>query len=101
MRERLGSGPRIVRTLFTAIVVLGLPIAIALPGDLNAKVCASGAVALVAAVAAILAVALVQCAGLMRRIRARRCGEPLICRPSGLQAHLQPPYQPTTTGRFA
>src|SRR5438105_5265745 len=99
MRERLGSGPRIVRTLFTAIVVLGLPIAIALPGDLNAKVCASGAVALVAG-AAILAAARVQCAGLMRRIRARRCGKPLICRPSGLQAHLQPPYQPTTTGRF-
>ena len=60
MRERLGSGPRIVRALFTAIVVLGLPIAIALPGDLNGKVYASGAVALVAAAAAILAAALVR-----------------------------------------
>src|SRR5207302_11470209 len=60
MRERLGSGPRIVRTLFTAIVVLGLPIAIALPTDLNGKVYASGAVALIAAAAAILAAALVR-----------------------------------------
>src|SRR5882672_11293902 len=44
MRERLGSGPRIVRALFAAILALGIPIAIALPSDLNAKVYASGAV---------------------------------------------------------
>jgi len=60
MRERLGSGPRIVRALFAAILALGIPIAIALPSDLNAKVYASGAVALIAAAAAILAAALVR-----------------------------------------
>jgi hypothetical protein len=60
MRERLGSGPRIVRALFAAILVLGLPIAIALPSELNGKVYASGAVALIAAAAAILAAALVR-----------------------------------------
>ena len=60
MRERLGSGPRIVRALFAAILVLGIPIAIALPTDLNGKVYASGAVALIAAAAAILAAALVR-----------------------------------------
>src|SRR5437016_7392182 len=60
MRERLGSGPRIVRALFAAILALGVPIAIALPGDLNGKVYASGAVALVAAAAATLAAALVR-----------------------------------------
>jgi len=60
MRERLGSGPRIVRALFAAILALGLPIAIALPSDLNGKVYASGAAALVAAAAAILAAALVR-----------------------------------------
>src|SRR2546426_9677867 len=60
MRERLGSGPRIVRALFAAILALGLPIAIALPSDLNGKVYASGAVALIAAAAAILAAALVR-----------------------------------------
>src|SRR5256714_1046686 len=60
MRERLGSGPRIVRALFAAILVLGFPIAIAMPQDLNGKVYASGAVALIAAAAAILAAALVR-----------------------------------------
>jgi restriction system protein len=60
MRERLASGPRIVRTLFAAILVLGFPIAIALPQDLNGKVYASGAVVLIAAAAAILAAALVR-----------------------------------------
>src|SRR6266571_1191047 len=60
MRERLGSGPRIVRALFAAILALGVPIAIALPTDLNGKVYASGAVALIAAAAAILAAALVR-----------------------------------------
>jgi len=60
MRERLGSGPRIVRALFAAILVLGFPIAIALPQDLNGKIYASGAVALIAAAAAILAAALVR-----------------------------------------
>src|SRR5258708_4748470 len=60
MRERLGSGPRIVRALFAAILVLGMPIAIALPTDLNGKVYASGAVVLIAAAAAILAAALVR-----------------------------------------
>src|SRR5438552_9130709 len=60
MRERLGSGPRIVRALFAAILALGVPIAIALPPDLNGKVYASGAVALIAAAAAILAAALVR-----------------------------------------
>src|ERR1700704_5359844 len=55
MRERLGSGPRIVRALFAAVLVLGFPIAIALPGDLNGKVYASGAVVVIAAAAAILA----------------------------------------------
>src|SRR5437879_6437743 len=49
MRERLGSGPRIVRALFAAILALGVPIAIALPTDLNGKVYASGAVVLIAA----------------------------------------------------
>jgi len=47
MRERLGSGPRIVRALFAAVLVLGFPIAIALPGDLNGKVYASGAVVVI------------------------------------------------------
>ena len=60
MRERLGSGPRIVRALFAAILALGVPIAIALPTDLNGKVYASGAVVLIAAAAAILAAALVR-----------------------------------------
>src|SRR6266850_7977059 len=60
MRERLGSGPRIVRALFAAVLVLGLPIAIALPRDLNGRVYASGAVVLIAAAAAILAAALVR-----------------------------------------
>jgi len=60
MRERLGSGPRIVRALFATILVLGFPIAIAMPQDLNGKVYASGAVALIAAAAAILAAALVR-----------------------------------------
>src|SRR5947207_15057458 len=60
MRERLGSGPRIVRALFAAILALGMPIAIAVPTDLNGKVYASGAVALIAAAAAILAAALVR-----------------------------------------
>src|SRR5438552_12578313 len=60
MRERLGSGPRIVRALFAAILVLGFPIAIALPTDLNGEVYASGAVVLIAAAAAILAAALVR-----------------------------------------
>src|SRR2546429_6059494 len=60
MRERLGSGPRIVRALFAAILVLGIPIAIALPTDLNSKVYALGAVVLIAAAAAILAAALVR-----------------------------------------
>src|SRR5260370_12813892 len=60
MRERLGSGARIVRALFAAILVLGMPIAIALPTDLNGKVYASGAVVLIAAAAAILAAALVR-----------------------------------------
>src|SRR5229473_2555244 len=60
MLERLGSGPRIVRALFAAILVLGLPIAIALPRDLNGRVYASGAVVLIAAAAAILAAALVR-----------------------------------------
>ena len=60
MRERLGSGPRIVRALFAAILALGVPIAIALPTDLNGKVHASGAVVLIAAAAAILAAALVR-----------------------------------------
>ncbi len=60
MRERLGSEPRIVRALFAAILVLGFPIAIALPQDLNGKIYASGAVALIAAAAAILAAALVR-----------------------------------------
>src|SRR5437667_5867272 len=60
MRERLGSGTRIVRALFATILVLGFPIAIAMPQDLNGKVYASGAVALVAAAAAILAAALVR-----------------------------------------
>ena len=60
MRERLGSGPRIVRALFATILALGVPIAIALPTDLNGKVYASGAVALIAAAAAILAAALVR-----------------------------------------
>src|SRR2546426_8998164 len=58
MRERLGSGPRIVPALFAAILVLGFPIAIAMPQDLNGKVYASGAVVLIAAAAAILAAAL-------------------------------------------
>src|SRR5216117_3836318 len=70
MRERLGSGPRIVRALFAAILALGLPIAIALPSDLNGKVYASGAAALVAAAAAILAAALVR-----RRLEWRRFEE--------------------------
>src|SRR5258708_11976499 len=60
MRERLGSGPRIVRAWFAAVLVLGLPIAIALPRDLNGRVYASGAVVLIAAAAAILAAALVR-----------------------------------------
>src|SRR5438046_9152037 len=60
MRERLGSGPRIVPALFAAILALGVPIAIALPTDLNGKVYASGAVVLIAAAAAILAAALVR-----------------------------------------
>ena len=60
MRERLGSGPRIVRALFAAILALGVPIAIALPTDLNGKVYASGAVVLIAAAGAILAAALVR-----------------------------------------
>ena len=60
MRERLGSEPRIVRALFAAILALGVPIAIALPTDLNGKVYASGAVVLIAAAAAILAAALVR-----------------------------------------
>src|SRR5437899_7781942 len=60
MRERLGSGPRIVRALFAAILVLGFPIAIAMPQDLNGKVYASGAVVLIAAAGAILAAALVR-----------------------------------------
>src|SRR5438552_13389471 len=60
MRERLGSGPRIVRALFAAILGLGGPVDIALPTDLNGKVYASGAVALIAAAAAILAAALVR-----------------------------------------
>jgi hypothetical protein len=60
MREQLGSGPRIVRALFAAILALGMPIAIALPTGLNGKVYASGAVALIAAAAAILAAALVR-----------------------------------------
>src|SRR5256885_12255379 len=60
MRERLGSGPRIVRALFATILVLGFPIAIAMPQDLNGKVYASGAVVLIAAAAAILAAALVR-----------------------------------------
>src|SRR2546426_8310240 len=60
MRERLGSGPRIVRALFAAILVLGIPIAIALPTDLNSKVYALGAVVLIAAAAAILAAALLR-----------------------------------------
>jgi len=60
MRERLGSGPRIVRALFAAILALGVPIAIALPTDLNGKVYASGAVVLIAAAAAILAAALLR-----------------------------------------
>src|SRR5207247_10398279 len=60
MRERLGSEPRIVRALFAAMLVLGFPIAIAMPQDLNGKVYASGAVALIAAAAAILAAALVR-----------------------------------------
>src|SRR5438552_16467435 len=60
MRERLGSGPRIVRALFAAILALGVPIAIALPPDLNGKVYASGAVVLIAAAGAILAAALVR-----------------------------------------
>jgi|SRR5438876_5323360 len=60
MRERLGSGTRIVRALFATILVLGFPIAIAMPQDLNGKVYASGAVALIAAAAAILAAALVR-----------------------------------------
>src|SRR5438876_5406074 len=55
MRERLGSGTRIVRALFATILVLGFPIAIAMPQDLNGKVYASGAVALIAAGAAGLA----------------------------------------------
>src|SRR5438552_3700787 len=60
MRERLGSGTRIVRALFATILVLGFPIAIAMPQDLNGKVYASGAMALIAAAAAILAAALVR-----------------------------------------
>src|SRR2546425_8210492 len=60
MRERLGSGPRTVRALFAAMLVLGFPIAIAMPQDLNGKVYASGAVVLIAAAAAILAAALVR-----------------------------------------
>src|SRR5438552_6427863 len=60
MRERLGSGPVIVRALFAAILALGVPIATALPTDLNGKVYASGAVVLIAAAAAILAAALVR-----------------------------------------
>src|SRR6266550_1481127 len=60
MRERLGSGPRIVRALFAAILVLGFPIAIAMPQDLNGKVYASGAVVLIAAAGAMLAAALVR-----------------------------------------
>src|SRR5260370_27729720 len=60
MRDGLGSGPRIVRALFAAILVLGLPIAIALPTDLNGRVYASGGVVLIAAAAAILAAALVR-----------------------------------------
>src|SRR2546425_518793 len=60
MRERLGSEPRIVRALFAAILVLGFPIAIAMPQDLNGKVYASGAVVLIAAAGAILAAALVR-----------------------------------------
>src|SRR5207245_4677151 len=60
MRERLGSGPRIVPALFAAILALGVPIAIALPTDLNGKVYASGAVVLIAAAGAILAAALVR-----------------------------------------
>src|SRR5437773_11706721 len=60
MRERLGSGPRIVRALFAAILALGVPIDIALPTDLNGKVYASGAVVLIAAAGAILAAALVR-----------------------------------------
>ncbi len=60
MRERLGSEPRIVRALFAAILVLGFPIAIALPQDLNGKIYASGAVVVIAAAAAILAAALVR-----------------------------------------
>src|SRR2546422_10834846 len=60
MRDRLGSEPRIVRALFAAILVLGFPVAIALPQDLNGKIYASGAVVVIAAAAAILAAALVR-----------------------------------------
>src|SRR3989442_12425262 len=86
MRERLGSGPRIVRALFAAILVLGFPIAIALPRDLNGKVYASGAVVVIAAAAAILAAALV-------RRRKEPSGESRAAAPRSAQA------DPSGTGR--
>ncbi|HXM82963.1 MAG TPA: restriction endonuclease [Burkholderiales bacterium] len=60
MLGQLASRPRIVQALFAAVLVLGFPLAIALPRDLNGKVYASGAVVLIAAAAAILAAALVR-----------------------------------------
>src|SRR6266446_2817941 len=75
MRERLGSGPRIVRTLFAAILVLGFPIAIALPQDLNGKVYASGAVVLIAAADASRAAAPRWSLELLRRLEWRRFEE--------------------------
>jgi hypothetical protein len=88
MRERLGSGPRIVRALFAAILVLGLPIAIALPRDLNGRVYASGAVVLIAAAAAILAAALV-------RKRKEPAGASRVAAPRSAQD------DPSGTGRWS